>query len=131
MKLRNDKMVKRIVRTEKLSPEEVAQQRVVWAEFDKRPTRSRLLASGDYAGPMSLEEYLDWRKGQSEAPLSDQLRAAITACGLSTSAVADASGVPSPVVQRFLTGQRGITLETAGKLARYLGLALLPEQAGQ
>jgi ribosome-binding protein aMBF1 (putative translation factor) len=124
-------MVKRIVRTEKLSPEEVARQRAVRAEFTNRPSKSELLSSGNYAGPMSLEEYLDWRKEQSEAPLSDQLRAAIAACGLSTNAVAQAAGVPSPVVQRFLSGQRGITLETAGKLARYLGLALLPEQAGQ
>lgn len=124
-------MVKRILRTEKLSPEEVAKDRAIRAEFSKRPSKTELLASGDYAGPMSLDEYLDWRKEQSEAPLSDQLRAAIAACGLSTNAVAQAAGVPSPVLQRFVAGQRGITLETAGKLARYLGLVLLPDQAGQ
>lgn len=122
-------MVKRQMRTEKLDPAEVAQQRAVRAEFADRPTKAQLLASGNYSGPMSLEEYLDWRKEQSAAPLSDQLRAAITACGQSTNAVAQAAGVPAPVVQRFLAGQRGITLETAGKLARYLGLALLPDHS--
>ena len=37
------------------------------------------------------------------------------------------SGVAAPVLQRFVNGERGITLETAGKLATYLGLALLPD----
>jgi hypothetical protein len=60
-------------------------------------------------------------------PLAHQLQAAIAATGQSLHAIAQASGVAAPVLQRFASGQRGITLETAGKLAAYLGLALMPD----
>jgi hypothetical protein len=86
-----------------------------------------MLGSGDYAGPMSIEEYLKWRKGAGDVPLARQLQAALAATGQSLYAIAQSSGVPSPVLQRFVNGERGITLETAGKLAAYLGLALLPD----
>ena len=74
-----------------------------------------------------MEEYLSWRKGAGNVPLASQLRAAIAATGQSLYTIAQASGVAAPVVQRFVNGERGITLETAGKLAAYLGLALLPQ----
>ena len=76
---------------------------------------------------MSLDEYLAWRKGAGDAPLASQLQAAIAATGQSLYAIAQASGVAAPVLQRFINGERGITLETAGKLAAYLGLSLLPD----
>lgn len=76
---------------------------------------------------MSIDEYLAWRRGEAEAPLSKQLREAVKSCGQTVTAIAQASGVPQPVLQRFLSGERGITLDTAGKLAKYLKLSLLPE----
>jgi len=79
---------------------------------------------------MSIDEYLTWRKGAGDVPLARQLQAAIVATGQSTYSVAQASGVAAPVLQRFVKGERGITLETAGRLAAYLGLALLPASAG-
>jgi len=51
----------------------------------------------------------------------------IASTGQSLYATAQASGVAAPAIQRFPGGQRGIVLETVGKLAAYLGLALLPE----
>ena len=60
-------------------------------------------------------------------PLARQLEAAIAATGQSLYSISQATGVAAPVLQRFVNGERGITLETAGKLASYLGLALLPE----
>jgi hypothetical protein len=120
-------MVERIRRNRKLSAEEAAQLRAARAEFAGRPSQSELLASGQYVGPMSLEDYLTWRKGAGEAPLTRQLQAAIAATGQSIYAIAQASGVAAPVLQRFVKGERGITLETADKIAAYLGLALLPE----
>lgn len=92
-----------------------------------RVCQSGLRKSGQYAGPMSIEEYLNWRKGAGDAPLAHQLRAAIAATGQSLYAVAQGSGVAAPVLQRFVNGERGITLETAGRIAAYLGLALLPQ----
>jgi len=120
-------MPKRIRRNRRLNAGEVARLREARAEFSGRPSKAQLLQSGDYAGPMSIEEYLSWRKGAGDVPLARQLQAAIAATGQSLYSIAQASGVAAPVVQRFVNGQRGITLETAGKLAAYLGLALLPE----
>jgi len=120
-------MPQRIRRNRRLNAEEVARLREARAEFSGRPSKAQLLESGQYAGPMSIEEYLSWRKGAGDVPLASQLQAAIAATGQSLYAIAQGSGVAPPVLQRFVNGERGITLETAGKLAAYLGLALLPD----
>jgi plasmid maintenance system antidote protein VapI len=121
-------MSDRIRQNRKLTPEEAARLRKIRAEFVSRPSKAALLKSGDFAGPMSIEEYLSWRKGAGDAPLTQQLQAAIAATGQSLYAIAQATGIAAPVIQRFVNGERGITLDTAGKLATYLGLGLLPEQ---
>lgn len=56
--------------------------------------------------------------------LTDQLRKAIKKSGLTQYRIAKDTGVPQPVVNRFVNGERGITLETADKLCRYLHLRL-------
>jgi len=119
-------MTQRIRRERKLTADEIAQVRQARAEFADRPSKSALLAADRVSGPMSIEEYLAWREGASDAPLTRQLQAAIAATGDSLYSIAQGSGVAAPVLQRFVNGQRGITLDTAGKLAAYLGLALLP-----
>lgn len=124
-------MPERIRRTQKTKPEEAARLRAVRAEFQDKPSAAKLLQSGEYAGPMSLDEYLSWRKGAGEAPLTRQLQAAISATEQSLYAIAQGSGIAAPVLQRFVNGERGITLDTAGKLAAYLGLSLLPESRGK
>jgi len=120
-------MPERIRRNRQLTAEEASRLREARAEFAARPSKAQLLRSGQYAGPMSIEEYLSWRKGAGDVPLARQLHAAIAATGQSLYAIAQASGVAAPVLQRFVNGERGITLETAGKLAAYLGLALMPD----
>jgi Helix-turn-helix len=119
-------MTKRVHRKDRLTPEEVARDKAVRAQFASRPSKAQLIASGDYVGPMSVDEYFAWRDGKSDAPLTRQLQAALKACDKSVYAIAQESGVSAPIIQRFLSGERGITLETAGKLAAYLGLSLLP-----
>ena len=119
-------MSERLRRKRKLTAQEAEHLRQVRAEFSGRPSRKELLHSQQYAGPMSIEEYLNWRKGAGDAPLTRQLQAAISATGQSLYSIAQASGVAAPILQRFVNGERGITLETAAKLADYLGLALLP-----
>ena len=121
-------MPERIRRNRRLTAEEASRLRDARAEFAARPSKAQLLRSGQYAGPMSIEEYLSWRKGAGDVPLAQQLQAAIAATGQSLYAIAQASGVAAPVLQRFVNGQRGITLETAGKLAAYLRLALMPDR---
>lgn len=119
-------MTERLRRERKLTAEEVARLREARAEFADRPSQAKLLASDRASGPMSIEEYLAWRAGAGNAPLARQLQAAIAATGASLYSIAQGSGVAAPVLQRFMNGERGITLDTAGKLAAYLGLSLMP-----
>jgi plasmid maintenance system antidote protein VapI len=56
--------------------------------------------------------------------LADVLREAIRGSGKTAYAVAAESGVGHPVLSRFLSGQRGLNLDTADKLCRALGLEL-------
>jgi Helix-turn-helix len=119
-------MSHRVRRERKLTAEEAARIRQARAEFADRPSQDKLLTTGRAAGPMSIEEYLAWREQAGDAPLTQQLKAAIEATGDSLYSIAQGSGVAAPVLQRFVNGERGITLDTAGKLAAYLGLALLP-----
>jgi plasmid maintenance system antidote protein VapI len=43
-------------------------------------------------------------------------------------AVAVEAGVPQPVLHRFMTGERDLTLRTAQKLADHFGLELRPRK---
>jgi plasmid maintenance system antidote protein VapI len=56
----------------------------------------------------------------------DQLREAILNCGQTEYRVAKESGVAQPILNRFLRGERGISLETAAKVCKYLDLHLAP-----
>jgi hypothetical protein len=112
-----------------LTPEEAARYRAAREEFAHRPSWEQLMASGDYTGPMSIEEYFAWLDAAGESRLDGQLQAAIRSCGETLTAIAKGSGVSQPVLQRFMSGERGITLATAGKLAAYLHLRLLPQPA--
>lgn len=59
--------------------------------------------------------------------LAGQIKAAIHNSGLSVYEIAKGSGVPQPVLQRFVTGrQANIRLDTASKLAAYFGMRLTP-----
>ena len=56
--------------------------------------------------------------------LSEQLRQMILDSGLSVYRVAKDSGVPQPVLHRFVAGERDIYLETADRLTAYFGVKL-------
>jgi len=62
----------------------------------------------------------------SSRSLVDELRQATVNSSQTEYRVAKESGVPQPVLNRFLRGERGISLETAAKLCKYLGLHLAP-----
>ncbi len=58
-------------------------------------------------------------------PLAEQLRKMAADSGLSTNALAVASGVPQPVLHRFVTGDRDdIRLSTADRLCEFFGVKL-------
>ena len=65
-------------------------------------------------------------KKQKTTDLAGQLRAAFAESGLSRFELARRAGISYAIVHRFTGGDRGITLDTASKLADVLGLELRP-----
>ena len=66
------------------------------------------------------------RLHSSSRSLVDELREAIRNSGETEYRVAKESGVAQPILNRFLHGERGVSLETAAKVCKYLGLHLAP-----
>ena len=56
--------------------------------------------------------------------IADQLRKAVRDSGKTVNAIASDSGIPQPVLFRFVSGERDLTLATGEKLARYFDLEL-------
>ena len=62
-------MAKRIIRDRRLTTEESLQQRQIREEFAERPGLDKLLGSGDFIGPMTIDEFLVRRESQSKTPV--------------------------------------------------------------
>lgn len=65
------------------------------------------------------------KKTRQKRTLTQALKQAIEASGQSHLQIAKGSGVSQAVLSRFVSGERSITLQTADKVASYLGLDLL------
>ncbi len=64
--------------------------------------------------------------------MTEVLQKAAKDSGQTAYALAKGSGVDRAAVVRFLNGDRGLNLDSAGKLATYLGLELRPvRKAGE
>lgn len=63
---------------------------------------------------------------QEEPGLVDQLRSAIEDSGLSHREIARRSGVNQRAIDRFMSGARTITVESADRLCQALRLRLIP-----
>lgn len=61
---------------------------------------------------------------KSLSTLTDELKRAIEASGFSRYEISKATGVSQAALSRFVHGERTITLETADRLAAFLGLHL-------
>ncbi|MGA2032938.1 MAG: helix-turn-helix transcriptional regulator [Thermoguttaceae bacterium] len=58
-------------------------------------------------------------------PLATQLLGLIADSGMTINAVALASGIPQPVLQRFTSGERdNVRIDTADKLCEFFGVRL-------
>ena len=76
---------------------------------------------------MASHDGLGSQGGRDErTPLDEALKSRIRDRGLTAYALAKLAEVRPHVVQRFLNGERGLTLATADKLAGVLGLELTP-----
>lgn len=62
--------------------------------------------------------------------LTARVRAAIAESGLSLREIGRRSGLPNPVVSRFVSGERGVTSETLDRLIAGLGLLAELRPAG-
>jgi hypothetical protein len=100
------KKLERLIRTRRLTPEEVARdreiRRQVEEEFPPAPSSARV----------------------GSDVLSEALRKAIRESGKSVYQIAKEAEVSPIVISRFLSGERDIRLATADKMAEALGLAL-------
>lgn len=65
-------------------------------------------------------------KPRPPATMSDVLRAAVAASGLTLAAIHEATGVQPASLSRFLRGERSMRLDLADKLAAYFDLTLQP-----
>jgi transcriptional regulator with XRE-family HTH domain len=65
------------------------------------------------------------RKKPSTVSISDQLREAIRACGTTRYALARQLGISQSTLSRFVSGERGLTLDVVDKLADVLGLQIV------
>lgn len=75
---------------------------------------------------MRLSAYI---KGMKTKGFADMMRQTMKADGRTKYAIARDAGLNPAVVARFLTGERDITLTTAEKICRVLGLELRPGDA--
>lgn len=57
-------------------------------------------------------------------PLTEQLRQAIKTCGETRYAIAKATGVDQSTLSRFVSGERGLSMEALDAVAEHLGLEL-------
>lgn len=62
--------------------------------------------------------------------MTEALRAAIRSSGRTQMQISRGTGIPQPNISQFLTGKEGITLKTADRLARFLGLELRAKDGG-
>jgi transcriptional regulator with XRE-family HTH domain len=60
--------------------------------------------------------------------LSDQLRQAIDASGMSRYAIAKAIGLDQSVLSRFMAGKSGLAVETIDNIGELLGLRIVTEK---
>jgi len=62
-----------------------------------------------------------------EKKLSDEIRAAVSASGLSQYAIAKAIGVAASTMSRFMSGKGGLSMDYIDRLGRLLGLHVIAE----
>jgi hypothetical protein len=66
---------------------------------------------------------------QKHLPLTDQLRQAVLNCGQSQYAICKATGIDKTALYRFVTGERGVSMEVMNTLGDYLGLRIVADKS--
>jgi hypothetical protein len=76
-----------------------------------------------------FDEVLMPKRKRPAEPMADTIRATIRSRGLSAYAVAQLAGINATPIQRFMNGERGISLRTAEKIAAALDMVLVQASA--
>ena len=71
----------------------------------------------------------DMSKKRKQVDLAKQIKAAYSKSGMTRFMLAKRSGASYAIVHRFISDDRGITIDTASKLCETLGLELGPVTA--
>lgn len=66
------------------------------------------------------------KAGKKKKTLAETLRDAVHASGESVARIARQAGIAQPVLHRFVSGERDLTLRVADRLAAHFGLSLKP-----
>lgn len=117
-------MPDRILHEPRLSLVEAAHAEAIHAELAAAAGNSKILASAEYVGPVSIEEYQASLRDDKETPLVAQLREALLGCRHGLATVSAETGVSPAILKRFINGHSSLTLNSAGKLAAFLNLTL-------
>jgi plasmid maintenance system antidote protein VapI len=75
-----------------------------------------------------IEFTMTRRERQEELKVVQQLKDAIRATGLTHRDIARAADIGPDILSRFMSGQRDLTLKTAARICRAVGLELTPEK---
>ena len=67
----------------------------------------------------------------SRKKFPDQMRKAIKNSGLSLYAIAKTTGIQRPQLSRFMSGERGLSIESITAICDLLGLDLVERKAGK
>jgi hypothetical protein len=62
--------------------------------------------------------------------LSEQLRRIVADCGKTLGQITRDTGIDKSALSRFLSGERGVSVEVMDKLGRYLALRIVADKAG-
>jgi hypothetical protein len=100
-----------------------------------RAALAALVDAAGRLGPASrrrLGEHFDQRRStnmsKAPKPIDTALRDAIRGSGLTHYALGKAAGVAPAQLDRFVSGERSLTLASAAKVATALGLVLVPRR---
>ncbi len=68
------------------------------------------------------------KKTTTRKSFSDELRSAIDESGLTRYAICQAAGIDKASMSKFMSGERGLGLESIDKLAELLGLHIVSKR---
>ncbi len=63
--------------------------------------------------------------GKRRVKLSNQIRQAVVACGVTRYSISKATGISESALSRFVSGERGLSLGTLDRLADFLELSIV------